>query len=332
MDINILLTIFLGLGIPLLTFFITYKKTVGVSKEREKTAYREIVSLIAKLIAHEKINPNFDIINGLIKSKAREYNVNLDISYIPTIFEDVLTKFIENEFISQDVKTNLIDKVQQTQKEIFEAKETKEATFREKEPSFNDNYIILLSTVAALVASIITVIIAVQEKIISEPIEPLTFGLSKQGFLILLLAFITTLTITLIFYNKKEREIKLKEVTSNKYGASIFEDIVFTALKNVFPSEKIKKNLILSNGKEVDFLLTINDERIPIEVKYHTVSLESLNRVMDYMAELNVEKAILITNASINQKIRKLAEEKNIRLIDKVDSEEDVINKIRSFF
>ena len=67
-------------------------------------------------------------------------------------------------------------------------------------------------------------------------------------------------------------------------------------------------------------------------MKYHTVSLESLNRVMDYMAELNVEKAILITNASINQKIRKLAEEKNIRLIDKVDSEEDVINKIRSFF
>lgn len=218
MDINILLTIFLGLGIPLLTFFITYKKTIGASKEREKTAYREIVSLIAKLIAHEKINPNFDIINGLIKSKAREYNVNLDVSYIPTIFEDVMAKFIENEFISQSVKKNLIDKVQLTQKEIFEAKETKEATFREKEPSFNDNYIILLSTVAALVASIITVIIAVQEKIISEPIEPLTFGLSKQGFLILLLAFITTLTITLIFYNKKEREIKLKEVTSNKYG------------------------------------------------------------------------------------------------------------------
>lgn len=330
MDINILLTIFLGLGIPLLTFFITYKKTIGASKEREKTAYREIVSLIAKLIAHEKINPNFDIINGLIKSKAREYNVNLDISYIPTIFEDVLTKFIENEFISQDVKRNLIDKVQLTQKEIFEAKETKEAMFREKEPSFNDNYRILLSTVTALVATI-TAIIVVQENFIPEPIEP-TFGLSKQGFLILLLAFITTFTITLTYYIKKEREIKLKEVTSNKYGASIFEDIVFTALKNVFPSEKIKKNLILSNGKEVDFLLTINDERIPIEVKYHTVSLKSLNRVMDYMEELNVEKAILITNTSINQKIRKLAEEKNIRLIDKVESEEDIINKIKSLF
>lgn len=67
-------------------------------------------------------------------------------------------------------------------------------------------------------------------------------------------------------------------------------------------------------------------------MKYHTVSLKSLNRVMDYMEELNVEKAILITNTSINQKIRKLAEEKNIRLIDKVESEEDIINKIKSLF
>ena len=325
MDINILLTIALGLGVPLIIFYITYKKTVGASIEREKTAYREIVSLIAKLIAHEEIKPNFDIINGLIKSKAREYNVNLDVSYIPTIFEDVMAKFIENEFISQSVKKNLIDKVQLTQKEIFEAKETKEANVSEKADLVFEKNKILLSTLTALVGTLFIIGTIFQKY--SEIYEPLT----KEFILTTFVAIITIAITTMVFYVEKMEKTKSKERINMKYGTSIFEDMVFTALKSAFPSEVIKKNVIL-NEKEVDFLLISNNETIPIEVKYRILLFKSVKKLKDFMIESNVNKVMLITNSSAPQKVKKFATENNIILIDNVQSEEDIVNKIKNYF
>jgi len=335
LDINILLTIAIGLGVPLIIFFITYKKTVGASKEREKTAHREIVSLIAKLIAHEEIKPNFDIFNGLIKSKAREYNVNLDVSYIPTIFEDVMAKFIENEFISQNVKKTLIDKVQLTQNEIFEAKETKEATFSEKDDLFYEKYKILFSTLSITLIAILAtlpIIILIQKIVIPETVELPTLSFTREFGISIIVAITTIIVATIIFYTNKMEEMKSKERKNIKYGGSIFEDIVFAALKNAFPSEDIKKNVILNSGMELDFLLIINDENIPIEVKYHTVLLKSIKQFKDLMRISNINKAILITNSSVNQNVRKFAIQNNINIIDKVQSEEDIVNKIKNFF
>jgi len=332
LDINILLTIAFGLGVPLIIFFITYKKTVGASKEREKTAYREIVSLIAKLIAHEEIKPNFDIINGLIKSKAREYKVNLDVSYIPPIFEDVLAKFIENEFISQNVKKNLIDKVQLTQKEIFEAKETKEATVSEKEVLFHEIDKLILSPLLAILIPLLILFVAIFQAISArETVVLPTLSYSKEIIIVALIAILMIIIFTVILYYLKNEEIKYKERKNMKYGVTIFEDIVFAALVNAFPNGDIMKNVILNNGKEVDFLLTINDEKIPIEVKYHTVLLKSVKIFKDIMVKSNINKAILITNSSVNPKVRKFTDENNIYLIDKVQSEEDIVNKFKIF-
>lgn len=318
MDISILLTIGLGLGVPLITFLITYKKTVGVRRERERTAYKEIISIMAKLVAHEQINPNLDVISGLIRSKAREYNVNIDISSLPIIFEDVMTKFVENEFISQDVKKNLIDKVLSLQKETLEAKETKEAAVRMQEPSMADIYRILLSTITAILAAI-GVILTIG---ITMPTEIMIEGIS-------VIAVITVVITTLFFYLRTTEERKEKETESERYGGQIFEKMVFSALEKILPKENIEREASLSGGQRVDFLLQIDNEKIPIEVKYRTVQRISIERMLDYMRTLEAKKAILITNSSVSQKIKKFAEENNISLVDNVYSEEDIVNRFK---
>lgn len=317
MDTNILLTVVLGLGIPITTFLITYKKTVGVRREKERTAYREIVSIVAKLVAHEQINPNLDIINGLIRSKAREYNVNIDISSLPAIFEDVMTKFVENEFISQDTKKNLIDKVLSSQKEVLEAKEAKEAAFGVEEATTTDLGTVAVILGTMVVAVTISVIVATRTALPTVSIAPFT-----------IIAALTAIFITLFFYRGLTEETKEKEVESTRYGRPIFEKMVFSALEDVLPKD-IEGEVALSGDQRVDFLLQIHGERIPIEIKYRTVQSNTIKQMLVYMKELGAKRAILITNSSTTPRIRKFAEENKISLIDNVRSEEDIVNILK---
>jgi ABC-type multidrug transport system fused ATPase/permease subunit len=318
LEINILLTIGLGLGVPIIIFFITYKKTVGVRRERERTAYREIISIMVKLMTYEQINPNLDVINGVIRSKAREYDVNIDISSLPAIFEDVMTKFVENEFISQDVKKDLIDKMLSLQKEVLEAKEAKEAAVRVEEATTTDlsSTVVAMLGVIAAVIGIIAVTITILPKLVS--ITPFA-----------IIATITTFFITLVFYRKQTVERAKKERVSASYGSPIFEKMVFSALEKILPKENIEREAVLSGGQRVDFLLQIDNERIPIEVKYRTVQQNAIEQMLDYMRTLEAKRAILITNSSLTPKIKKFAEENNISLIDNVQSEEDIVNRLK---
>jgi len=229
LEINILLTIGLGLGVPIITFLITYKKTVGARRERERTAYREIISIMVKLVAHEQINPNLDVISGLIRSKAREYNVNIDIPSLPTIFEDVMTKFVENEFISQDVKKNLIDKVLSLQEEVLEAKEVKEAAYRVGEATTAE----LLSTVTAILTTIVGAITVIA---VTKAIQPKIVLIAP----FIIIATITTVLVTLFFYLELTEESAKKETESARYGGPIFEKMVSSALEKILPKENIE--------------------------------------------------------------------------------------------
>jgi len=318
LEINILLTIGLGLGVPIITFLITYKKTVGARRERERTAYREIISIMVKLVAHEQINPNLDVISGLIRSKAREYNVNIDIPSLPTIFEDVMTKFVENEFISQDVKKNLIDKVLSLQEEVLEAKEVKEAAYRVGEATTAE----LLSTVTAILTTIVGAITVIA---VTKAIQPKIVLIAP----FIIIATITTVLVTLFFYLELTEESAKKETESARYGGPIFEKMVSSALEKILPKENIEWEVTLSGGQRVDFLLQIDNEKIPLEVKYRIVQPNSIKQMLDYMRTLEAKRAILITNSSVTPKIKKSAEENNISIIDNVQSEEDIVNRLQ---
>ena len=76
-DPNLIIGI-LGILLTILAFYATYKQTIGVSIERKAAARRDLVSSVSRLIAHDQLDVKPDIIKGLIRSKAREYNINFE--------------------------------------------------------------------------------------------------------------------------------------------------------------------------------------------------------------------------------------------------------------
>lgn len=308
----------IGIVLTLATFFITYKLTIGARKEREKNAYREIISTITRFIAQNQINPTLDVIQGLIRSKAREYNVSMgNIPGIPVIFEDSMTKFIENEFISQDIKKDLINKVSSLQTEL-ESKETRGMIAETIEVSGTDKSRILLSTITSMVV-LITLLYMLEEYSLYVLTDIVLYAILAMSFI-----FIATVYLYMNANIEKEK----KESESTTYISPIFENMVFSVLQRHL-KEKIEKGVVLKNGKRIDFALQINDERIPIEVKYQDVKPNTIEQIFDYKNQLGAERALLITNSSVTERARKSADAKNIIIVDNVNSEEDLINSLK---
>lgn len=109
----------------------------------------------------------------------------------------------------------------------------------------------------------------------------------------------------------------------------IFEDIVYSALKKVLPKENIEREKALVNELRADFLLKINNEKIPLEVKYREIRENSIFRLFNYMQIMEAKKALIITNSYANNSVKKFCTENNIYLIENAQSEEDIINKLK---
>jgi|GEM_PF-3851129 len=128
---------------------------------------------------------------------------------------------------------------------------------------------------------------------------------------------------------KTDIEQKIKRNESVTYVSQIFENMVSSALQKHLPETKVEKEVVLKNGRRMDFILQIDDERILIEVKYRAVKSNTIKQISDYMNQSGAKKAILITNSSVTEKVRKSANAKNIVVVDNVYSEEDIINRFK---
>ena len=321
MDTNILMNIvigIIGIVISLTAFFFAYRFTIGAREERGKNAYREIISIMTRFLSQTKINPTLDVIQGLIRSKAREYNVGIGrIPSLPAIFEDSIAKFIENEFISPDIKNDFINRIKLLQNEL-ETEAARERMIAEtREVPMADKYRFLVSIVVALVSMLIAMLITA--KLYYTP----TY-LSVFIMMVVVVFFATGYAYMKIGIEKEE-----KEAESTAYIFPVFENMVFSALKKHLPEENIKKGVVLKKGGRVDFVLQINDEKIPTDVKFRDVKLNTIEQISDYKNQLGAKRAILITNSSVAERVRKSADAKNIIIIDNVNFEEDIINRLK---
>jgi hypothetical protein len=102
----------IGVIVTVVTFGVVYWKTTGARKEREKHAHKDIVVTLARILTQDQATLDLPAIHSFIKSKAREYDVNLSIvDEPPKIFEDLIAKFTESEFITPEVRQEVLGKV-----------------------------------------------------------------------------------------------------------------------------------------------------------------------------------------------------------------------------
>jgi hypothetical protein len=308
-----------GVGASLVTYFLTYRHRISARKERGVTAYREIISIMTRFLSQSKLNPTLDVIQGLTRSKAREHNVNMvSIPSLPAIFEDLITKFIENEFISPDTKNDIVSRIKLLQNEL-ETEEARERMIIET-PEVPKFYNILILAAAIIAPMFFALLIML-------PTTEYYYYFTRDIY-ILMMALLF-LAVAFSFYIKPRREKEEKEAESTAYISPIFENMIFSALKRHLPEGNIEKGVFLKKGGQVDLVLRINDEKIPMAVKFRDVKSGTVQQISDYKNQLGAKRAIVITNSSVAERIRKSADAKNIIIIDDVNSEEDMINRLK---
>lgn len=100
-----------GIAVTLLVFFLVDRKTRGARREREKHAHRDIVATSARLLAQNQEIFHLHVMEALIRSKSREYDVNLSVAdEVPSIVEDIVARLTDSEFISSRVRGKLVEK------------------------------------------------------------------------------------------------------------------------------------------------------------------------------------------------------------------------------
>ena len=191
-------------AIGIITFFISYRWTVTASKERKKNAYKEIVSVCVRALVQGKFNPTCSVLEDVIKSKAREHEVELEkLPSVSVLLEDVTSKILENEFIPNDTKQNLLDYIAEIRKGMVEKKETL------VEEESETNVIVENALFAFMTLSVLTLVIV---------IAGISSGLTitTSSVIMSLLGAILALIATTLGLSSKEQKRKKKSKTTGK--------------------------------------------------------------------------------------------------------------------
>jgi len=106
-DLNLVIAV-VGIIISLIIGLGQYRRSTNARREREKIAIREIETVIAQFLVDDQGILNRDVYSAIIMTKNRQHNIKLSVSILFQIFEDIVTKFAENEFIQSGDKKNLI--------------------------------------------------------------------------------------------------------------------------------------------------------------------------------------------------------------------------------
>jgi len=313
-----------GILITLLVFMISYRRTIGARKERIKSANRETVTILARTIANSQIGVDEQMVQGVIRSKAREHNVSVgDLNNLFIILEDVMTKYIENEFISEDVKNTLVEKV----KKLLAEKKEPETRIDVISDLSKDRLRILMSTFSAMIAMVTVLVVAF------GVIKP-EFSLKTKFPISLLLTMSASIAVaTLMAFTTLALDRQKRIRNEAIYRGPRLKEIVLSTLQEYFNKSDIEQELLFFDGKRIDFVVKKEDEDIPVEVKYILDSKSlprAIKELQEFIARLKAKKGLLIMNTLASEKDKKTAADSNIIIIENALSKKDITRQLKN--
>ena len=323
-DTNLALGI-IGIAVTLLTSYLLYRGTAGAAKERAKTARKEILHSFLKAFVHDELEPKLDLANSLIRSKAREHEVNLgSLPTVPIFVEDLIASVAENDFISVEEKRNLLAKLESFQRGLVERPRSivlPTAT----ESIGRERLLVGLEVLISMAAGIAVVVSVLYSG--SFAINGLT-----QILPAIAVVSVTAVTAALYTYGRSriEREDTLK-ATEVTYTGPAFEAMVREAIKELGPSVSILAGP--QSHEAFDFVVDGPTGRYVLEAKYtrHPLGVESVRNIIGAMYESKIEKGriILVTNNTPTGNALDSAQKAGIIVIANVNSMDQIASKLR---
>ena len=326
---DVILWVVIGVVVALATFGIVDWRTGNARGERTRRAHKDVVTVVAKLLAQGQTRVDLPVIETVLKTKAREYGVNLSIAdELPRIAEDTVARLTESEFIPPKTRQNLLQKALGLQR----LGETRRPTLKEAvadleessrlAASYSRRNLLLCATVS-LLAAIVTLAIAA--------------ALSGADVIGLLPAYAggicAAIAAAVVFsLYQTSRVTRLKEAKALADVHRTFEEMVLEVLSKTMPGATVQRNVRIETGKylvELDFIINDKGTTLPIKLKHGLVRPQTVAAMGAVMNKLATERGMIITSMQMNDRTRKMAMPTNITFLEGIMSAEDLTRGLK---
>ena len=154
-------SIIVGIGsiaVGLIAGILTLLKTAGAKREKIKTSYKEIITILIRSLTQSQMNITSEELDRIVRSKCRNYRLNRsDLFSDIEIANDIYTNVLENEFIAPPEKKKILGDIDKLINGIPKEKPTEEVTGTIERPqAFVSMLMAILSTIVAMTVLIIT--------------------------------------------------------------------------------------------------------------------------------------------------------------------------------
>jgi hypothetical protein len=326
---DVILWVVIGIVVALVTFGIVDWRTRTARGERTRRAHEDVVTVIAKVLAQGQARVDLPVIESLLKSKAREYDVNLSIAdELPKIVEDLAARFTESEFIPPRTRQNLLQKAFALQRlgesrrpTLKEAVADLEESSRLAASQLRRN--MLLSATVSLLTAIVTLAIIAA-----------FIGADVVGLLPVYAGGICAAIAAAVVFSlyQASRATRSKEARTLADVHRVFEEMVLDVLGKTMPEAIMQRNVKIETERylvEVDFIINVNGITLPVKLKHGLVSSQTIAAMAAVMNKLATERGMIITSRQIGARTKKMAMPKNITLLEGIMSAEDLTRGLK---
>lgn len=249
-----------GIAVSVFLFILGYRQTIGARKERTGSANNDIERILIRRIFLESYTPTLIDLSRLIEGKARDFRLRpSDLLSESQLLNSVFTRIIESDFIAssqrEETLTRLESVIQEAEDAGVEVEEAgkSSSTFQRTMPS-------VLVTALALTASLSGALV------VSLPAIRQIGGLQMEIASTILASMVGSLAIIgtfLVFLRLRDtqQEEPSKQSTIDRYAQ--FEKDVAQVLSRL----RLQRHPVPADSKEGDFLVSIGQDRILMEVK-----------------------------------------------------------------
>jgi hypothetical protein len=326
---NVILWTVTGVVVALVTFGIADWRTRTARGDRTRRAHKDVVTVIAKLLAQGQTRVDLPVIETVLKTKAREYDVSLSIAdELPRIVEDTVARLTESEFIPPRTRQTLLKKAfalqglgESRRPTLKEAVADLEESSRLAASYSRRN--LLLSVTVSLLAAIVTLAMIAA-----------FMGADVIGLLPVYAGGICAAIAAAIVFSlyQASRATRSKEAKALADVHRVFEEMVLDVLGKTMPEAIVQRNVRIEAGRysvEVDFIINVNGITLPIKLKHGLVRPQTVAAMTAVMNNLATERGMIITSMQMSEQAKKMTVPRNITFLEGIMSAEDLTRGLK---
>jgi hypothetical protein len=265
-----------------IAFALTYWKTVGAKKEREKRARHEIVSILVDFMSKDQRDPDLTLVQALLRSKSRYYDIGeMTMADFPAIMDDAVSRIAEDQLADADHKRILIERGLAVKRNLeLQKRLVREGDTIVRESSRGQYTWQLLATsaVASLFVAWVTGAYGYYASVNTTSWRIPT--IVTAGVALAIIAFLSSAVMFL-----SRLETSRKKAVTVKYVEKAFEEMVENTLRAHLGPSRVGS---MSSGMdgcvaEFDLVIDLGGIRIPVETKYDAPNAEVVSQMYQAM-------------------------------------------------